>query len=132
MATQQHPLYRHDVDAAVDTVGGSPATAASQHEHAAAAGNSRAITAPSSCAADATGAGDDCCRGHSGTVQESANDLNCKQHYLGDRHERHTQALGSQQALHVADKERLAAEIKQLQRASKAMQMTVVKKSTRS
>ena len=90
-----------------------------------------AITAPSSCAADATGAGDDCCRGHSGTVQESANDLNCKQHYLGDRQERPPQALGSQQALHVADKERLAAQIKQLQRDSKAMQMTVVKKSAR-
>ena len=64
-------------------------------------------------------------------MQESANDLNCKQHYLGDRQERPTQALGSQQALHVADKERLAAQIKQLQRACKAMQMTVDKYSAR-
>ena len=46
-----------------------------------------------------------------------------------DRQEQPHQALGSQQALHVADKERLAAQIIQLQRASKAMQMTVDKNS---
>ena len=37
--------------------------------------------------------------------------------------------LEDMQALHVADKERLAAQIIQLQRASKAMQMTVDKNS---